>query len=377
MVGISRTGELDIMAPLSKSVTANCNVETGGAKRSRFGLLGLLSLAALSCIPGAALAQTTFVKVPITFDSPLAGQSVMFNDVYAPRRINQTINGQTVMALYFGGWYRQSPPPGGPGPNDSIYRSVCTAVNSCGTAQRVINPLSIPGFGVWSQANNPTIVTIPNGGTPYLIMYMTVANLSVEGTTPETSNQIYYSTSWANDGVSWSVPHVLLTNVWLASATLDPSGNVLLYATTNTTESLANTPFLVRYNLGQGGTTLTGGGNGTLGTGVGQYQAVNTYDSSGNYRAYYNVETKYWSSLSAYEMVAQWVPTGGTNPNSEIDLLTSTDGLNFHLARSQITEAGEAPGVDPSTSCWVYYGKATQDPAGNWLRANIYLNSWC
>lgn len=302
----------------------------------------LAAVCGLIALP--ATAQTTYPR-PIQMTQGAPGARA--NDVYAPRMIYQPINGVQTLVMYFGGWYRTDPEEL---PNDAIYRAVCTAPDACGAVQKVIDPVAA-GMGTASMVNNPSIVELHNRGQDYLVMYMTgVAGDNRDDGETVSNNKIYYSVSWAKDGVNWTVPALLLDCGWLPSATVDAAGDVILYANTNGLESAG---FLARYNLGPDGTAAGGG------------EAVTT--STG--QAYENAEIKYRPAIGLFQMVAQHA---SAEYDSEIDFLDSADGVHFTVRASNITQPGLTPGVHPDTSCWVYYGEA---PAT--YLSNIFLKSWC
>ncbi|HYZ21497.1 MAG TPA: sialidase family protein [Rhodopila sp.] len=269
------------------------------------------------------------------------------NNVYGPKLIWQTINGQRVLVMYFGGWYRTDPTRP---PNDAIYRAVCSAPNQCGDAQKVIDPVAA-GMGSAALINNPTIVELPGAGRPYLVMYMTgvTGEDPNAGWTPE-NNKIYFSTSWADDGVNWSTPQLLIDNAWLPSATIDAGGNVILYANTNWNN---NPYFMARYDLGPGGTNVPPPQPFVTDNGV----------------DYINVEARYRPEIGLYQMLAQQTTSGF---NSQVDLLQSQDGINWQVAAQGITPDGMTPGAHPDSACWVYYGRAPQI-----YLSNIFLKAWC
>jgi hypothetical protein len=314
----------------------------------------LALLYAASITPEPAAAQGMFpTATQITKDSTQSGTRV--NDVYSPRMIRQTINGTSTLVMYFGGWYQTS---SSSTPNDAIYRVVCSAPNVCGTPQMVINPVAF-GLGSASLANNPTIVEVNANGQNIYIMYMTVVTGNVVGAGFTTSNnQIYYSTSFATDGVNWSTPQLLIPGAWLPSATLDNNNppNVILYANGNGAKNSSGqeVPFLARYNLGPSGVAVN--------TPV----AVNTGNTS-----YDNVEVRFRTTTNpvGYQMLGQQLTS---NVNSEIDYLFSTDGINFELSSSNIVQNSQTPAAHPDTSCWVYYGLS-----GGTLDSNIFFQSWC
>jgi hypothetical protein len=290
-----------------------------------------------------ARAQVSAPPVQITAEQ----SGARANDVYSPKLIYQTINGKPVLVMYFGGWYRTNPYTL---PNDSIYRAVCSAPTQCGAAQKVIDPVAA-GLGSAAMLNNPTIVQLNNFGRPYLLMYMTgvTGDDRTNGQTVQ-NNQIYWSMSWADDGVNWSKPQLLLNDAWLPSATLDANNNVILYANTNWNE---NPYFLSRWNLGQSGIA------------VARQQPVSTSNGIN----YINVEVKYRPQIGLYQMLAQQVTSAF---NSQVDYLYSTDGARFTLGVENVIPPSMTPGVHPDSSCYVYYGYAP----GLYL-SNVYFKRWC
>lgn len=330
--------------------------------------LGMAFVGGLTVLSGGVLAQGAFPQpTQLTMDAP--GKRP--NSVYAPRLVEQVINGTSTLVMYFGGWYQTDPTKA---PNDSIYRSICSAPNACGTPQLVINPVAF-GLGSASLANNPSIVELHNNGQDYYVMYLVV----VPGTNPNAgftscTNQIYYSTSFANDGINWSKPVPLgTTTAWLPSVTLDGNSppHVIMYATSNYTPPASipsgvtcpnqdpNQPFLARYDLG------------TSGVSVSAPVAVTTLGTSGQSLSYYNVSVRYRPSLNPplYQMLAQQFNLSSLN--SEIDSLYSTDGITFKTLATNVTPQGLTPASHPGTDCWVYYGVATSTDV------NIFMKSWC
>jgi|CXWL01.1.fsa_nt_gi hypothetical protein len=167
-------------------------------------------------------------------------------NVYSPAMIYQTINGQKKLVMYYGGWGESkqildknlSMVPT-VFPQDSIYRVVCDAPNQCDTPQVVVTPdrFGTPGAGT-VLVNDPSIVQLKAAnGEEYLVMYMTGVPGTATGdpqkdcpVKPEVgsvtlacaavvqdagtgnkieNNKIYFSTSFANDGVNWSKPRLL------------------------------------------------------------------------------------------------------------------------------------------------------------------------
>ncbi len=108
-------------------------------------------------------------------------------DIYSPEPV--IFNG--VPRLYFGGWLSSNDLP-----HDAIYVADCPyGAGACTNARKVIDAVA---SGVY-QLNDPSIVLVRGNGSTrdYYIMYMT-------GSTDTTiaSNNIYYSVSWADDGVN-------------------------------------------------------------------------------------------------------------------------------------------------------------------------------
>ena len=304
-----------------------------------FALYGLVNL------PAAATAQTVPASPPVQMTTEQPGTRP--NDIYGPRMIYQVINGQKTLVMYFGGWYRTDP---NQLPNDSIYRAVCSAPNACGVAQKVIDPVAAH-MGSASMVNNPTIVELHNFTRPYLVMYMTgVTGDDRNNAQTVQNNKIYYSMSWADDGVNWSTPQLLIDSAWLPSATLDADNNVILYANTNWNE---NPYFLARWNLGA--------------SGIAPAEPEPVITSNGV--NYINVEAKYRPQLSRYQIIAQQVTAGF---NSEVDFLESQDGVNWDVRATNIAPPAMTPGVHPDTSCWLYFAQAPRV-----YLSNIYLKPWC
>ncbi len=240
-----------------------------------------------------------------------------------------TVNGH--LKLYSGGW--KSPGQS----HDTIERSDCDRPDHCIFEHGVM----FAQDGGWTQLpsgialiNDPTIVDM---GT-YMIMYMTVCPEPNRCGTDSSTNEIFYSTSWIDDGVYWSTPVLLLADAWLPSAVKRPDGNVWLYANNGDNGQL------FYMNLGAGGTAVT------------SRVAVNV----GSFVQYVNTEVRYYAAFNAYVMV------GEQNGVGVIDGLLSYDGINFSMVRPAVAApvAGwvyvRTPALHPDNVCWLY-AAATQD----------------
>ena len=116
---------------------------------------------------------------------------------------------------------------------------------------------------------------------------------------------MYYSTSWANDGVQWSAPAPLNDDpsnpYWTPTASIGPDGHIYLWAPR--TSDLA----IERLDLGAGGANIS---DRSAVTGMSGYE---------------NPDIRYRPALGLYQMLAD----RGTG----IDYFSSSDGLSFTLAR--------------------------------------------
>lgn len=256
---------------------------------------------------------------------PAPSQSVIIerNNIYSPEPV--VINGATY--LYFGGWADSGQV------NDSIYRVVCDDDGtSCKSLEKVIDTAKL-GF---EHFNDPSIVRIP-GNRDYFVMYMTGVVKGENGFIP-TNNDIYYATSWADDGVNWSVPKKLVDNHWLPSVTLNARGEVELYANDNGIHGN-----VTRINLGKSGIA------------VGTATKVNYGDARGTDTLYANVYVLYQSGT--YYILAERM-----NAPKAIDAFTSSDGINWTLTKSQIVipAAGQnhigTPAFNPNDHRRIYFG---------------------
>jgi len=168
-------------------------------------------------------------------------------------------------------------------------------------------------------------------------------------------NKIYYSLSWATDGVNWSTPQLLLSTAWLPAATAK-DGIIYLYANDNGTTPFGSSA-LRRYNLGTSGVSVVAIEDVKVG-------GIPPTD-------YFNVDVMYRPNLGYYQILA------GNAAATKIDYLTSSDGMNWSLVFSNIIQPGsgetvKTPAPHPSTHCWVYFGKDT--PSGD---HDIYFSNWC
>jgi hypothetical protein len=216
---------------------------------------------------------------------------------------------------------------------------------SCSNVRSVINPLNYSLVHV----NDPSIVLVPaNENTPaYYIMYMTV--LKTGGGNNIQDTNISYSTSWANDGINWSAPTLLLNGYWLPSVLRKPTGDIELFA-----YGLPGSghPFLTKFSLGTGGTNPTP---------VGQVQMT---DAQGQNSPESNAYVTY-NTDGFYQILGESMPADG---KSQIDYLTSIDGLSWSLQKAGIVKADSAnsayrvgtPAVFPGNIFKIYFGSTKQ-----------------
>ena len=140
-------------------------------------------------------------------------------DIYSPEPIKR---GRTTW-LYFGGWVEQCRT------HDAIYVAIIRR-NRIRSIQAVIKPEDVGFFAL----NDPAIVKLydPTTRRDYLLMYMTGVAID---TGQITHNKIYISFSWADDGINWSPPALLLDGFWNPGAAVNPeTGHVWLWATQTT-----------------------------------------------------------------------------------------------------------------------------------------------
>jgi hypothetical protein len=281
------------------------------------------------------------------FSSPSWADAQITNSyvVYSPTLIRQ--QGQTVM--YSGGWATPQDS------QDTIYRSVCTTPANCSPPQAVLKPQDY-GMGLF---NDPSIVQIDN----YLIMYMTVVADPTPGAGfTTTNNATYYSTSWANDGVNWSQPQLLLSDLWTPCATVGPNNHILVYGTSNIDAQM------YVYDTGPTGNMPT------------SKQLIHVYDPATNNELpnnYTNINVTYWPQYQNYQML------GVNFELTQIDYLTSTDGINFYLEGQNVVPTEPGSQITSPTNwldsyCSVYYGKVYNGlPIGSGGTLNIFMHSWC
>jgi hypothetical protein len=285
--------------------------------------------------------------------NPVQSVSIEATNIYSPAPVlfgNQP-------RLYFGGWLNASQT------HDNIYVADCPfAAGSCTNRRTVIDSVA-QGF---EHLNDPTIVLHPAVGTTsaYYIMYMTGVPAGESGLTI-TSNKIYYSTSWANDGITWSKPVLLMSGFWLPSATMK-NGRVELFANSTTDGRVA------KFDLGESGIT------------VGAPAYVSTFDNPASIPPFYsNVDVVWRPSLNQYQIVAERALSTAPGAASVIDYLTSSDGTSWHLAKPSIISAAPGqfrvgtPAQWVDSAQWVYFGSTAQtDSMGfkirfaEWIGAN-------
>ncbi len=286
-----------------------------------------------TCSNGTLSGSYTSANCSVTYPvSPSQSVIVNLNNVYSPELVK--VNGQ--LKMYFGGWKDSGQI------NDNIYVADCLDDgNTCTNVRSVINPLTYNLVHV----NDPSIVLVPaSGNTPaYYIMYMTV--LKTGGYNNISDTNISYSTSWANDGINWSAPTLLLNGFWLPSAVRKPDGNIELFA-----YGLpgTNNPFLTKYSMGLSGISPQS---------IGQVAILNIATQQPGAEA--NAYVTYNQSLGFYQILGESMPTNG---KSEIDYLTSNDGLSWGIQKTGIVkpETGQyrvgTPAPLPDNLFKVFFG---------------------
>ncbi len=254
--------------------------------------------------------------IPTTVQSAL---SIDTNNDYSPSLILQA----GTLVMYFGGWYVAGQI------HDNIYRAECpNMIGHCDAAALLLDSQAL-GF---EHLNDPSVLAMANGTW---IMYMTGVRAGQSGLVAE-NNHVYYSTS--SDAIHWSAPTMIASDIWLASATLDPSGNVLLYGNSNVNGAL------VQYNLGPNGIN----------------QISRTKVDSPIFLA--NVDVTYRPALGIYQIFGE----ESGQPN-QIDYLTSPDGIHWTMVIPGVVKPHpgsvtvRTPATHPTTNGIFYYGE-TSDP---------------
>ncbi len=309
----------------------NQNIVCSGTEATTgWGSVRLETRTMIAQVCGATVAATaTSASVSAQYPTmPNPTQTVSINSFNAYSAMPVIFNGSP--RLYFGGWYQSTDLP-----HDSIYVADCPfGAGACTNVRKVLQP-SVAGL---YQINDPSIVLMPGG---YYIMYMTGATNATLS-----SNAIYYSTSWANDGINWSRPTLVLPGYWLPSATIK-NGRVELWANSITNGRIA------KFDLGTGGTQPSA-------------PTYASFDNVGIPPYYSNVDVQWRPSLAVYQMVSERALGTAPGDRSVIDYLTSTDGVSWHLQYPAIISpaAGQfrvgTPAQWPSSAGWLYFGSTAQ-----------------
>lgn len=270
-----------------------------------------------------------------------------FNNIYSPHL--EFVGGN--LKMYFGGWRTAGQV------NDKLYRAHCLHPHHpCaveGSLRFAENGWKeIPSF--LEAMNDPTIV---NMGA-HLIMYFTACPTGQNCHLNVHRHRIYYSVSWANDGMNWSTPTLLLDGAWLPSATREPNGEVVLYFNRPGQGGLA------RVNLGPSGIDAS-------------TRILSHWPLKTNYAnldlGYINIEVRYRPSIRLYEMVAE------RYGSQAIDYLVSGDGIHFTMAAERIVSPAaplvqvRTPAMHPDTARWLYTG-ATADVQA--MENQVFFQIW-
>jgi len=244
------------------------------------------------------------------------------------------IFGNDGMRMYFGGWMNKGQR------HDNIYVADCSEDGSTCSNIRTVIDATAKGF---NHLNDPSIVRLVdsnNTGRGYYIMYLTGVEEGEDGLVAG-NNHLYYSTSWANNGINWSTPKLLLRHHWLPSATVNGKGEVELYANDNTIHG-----GVVKINLGKSGVN------------VDTIERV-SYGTDGHFA---NVDVTYNLKEGTYRILAE-----RAEPQSTIDLFTSTDGVNWSLAHKKIVDVGVGqyrvgtPAFHPTDENIIFFGSTAQN----------------
>ncbi len=245
------------------------------------------------------------------------------------------------MRMYFGGWYELAPPDY----QDDIYVSDCPYTGGpCTNVRKVIDASQYGG-----PVNDPSVVLIDpaDGSKDYYIMYMTCV---VHGAP---TGGVCYSTSWADDGINWGKPGLLVANAWLPSASIK-DGHVILYLSRHPSNEL------LRYDLGTSGVAV-GTPDVLKFTGLPAPLGGNAF--------YINIDARWRPTLNAYQMLAEGPDTtdGAWPWPSAIDYLDSTDGINWRVVYTGVVRRTSdqarigTPGQHPDSAAWVYFGSTARD----------------
>ncbi|XKT74232.1 MAG: peptidoglycan-binding protein [Patescibacteria group bacterium UBA2163] len=260
-------------------------------------------------------------------------QNLIINgfNVYSP---DMVLREKESLKMYFGGWMSQGQR------HDDIYLADCVWDGSSCSNIRTVISATTQGF---NHLNNPSIVRLvdsANTGRAYYIMYLTGVEQGENGFVPG-NNHLYYSTSWADNGVNWSKPQLLLKSHWLPSAIVKENGEVELYANDNTIHG-----GVVKINLG------------TSGVNVGTIERV-SYGTEGHFA---NVDVEYDFNDKQYHIVAERM-----DAKSSIDRFTSRDGVNWNLTHKKIISADTdqyrvgTPTFHPSKREILFFGSTAKE----------------
>ncbi len=298
-------------------------------------------LAALLAAFSGGSSPTTYTSMP----NPAQTTILSGMDIYSPEPV--MFNG--ALRMYFGGWQTSADLP-----HDSIFVADCADPQSaCVNTRKVIDPVST---GLY-QVNDPSIVLHPAtaASAAYYIMYMT-------GDTDASpnSNNIYYATSWANDGIVWSKPQLLISGYWLPSATWNID-HVEIFA--NSTQD----GVLRVFNLGSSGISSTS-------------PTALVFDNLASVPPYYsNVDVLWRSNINMYQMLAERLLVASATSSSVIDYLSSEDGVHWHLQQPSVIApvAGQfrvgTPAQHPDSAFLAYFGSTPEEDSTGF---NIHFAGW-
>lgn len=281
--------------------------------------------------------KTDSKKVTISSIPDTAVQKVAIDgyNIYSP----ETIVVGNKLHVYFGGWMKSDQV------NDVIYRTICDkSGKNCSTPKAVVDSNAL-GF---EHFNDPSIVKLKDASNrEYFLMYLTGVKDGENGLVAS-NNHIYYTTSWADDGLTWEVPRLLVSKHWLPSATVNKKGEVELYANDNSINGR-----VVRLNMSKSGIDLI------------KTEQIN-YGVTDNYS---NPHIQYMPKQDMYYIIAE-----RATPTNGIDAFSSADGLTWKQTNKDIvkTESGQvgigSPAFSTENPRLIFFGSTADS---NWMNFKI------